>query len=35
MNIFLEIEQNSKKTQVAEDLIKTKKLNGKLNFFFY
>lgn len=33
MNIFLEMEQKSKITQVEEDLIKTKKLDGKLNDF--
>lgn len=33
MNILLEMEQKSKITQAEKDLIKTKKLNGKLNDF--
>lgn len=34
MNIFLEMEQKSTITQVEEDLIKTKKSDGKSNDFY-
>lgn len=34
MNIFLEMEQKSMITHVEEDLIKTKKSDGKWNDFY-